>query len=72
MTLAGFANRRSQEYQVTASDVFDTRVLVNGSELKLVDDQTLPDLLALARDNAETGTMTIHPLSYTFIVLPLR
>ncbi len=67
-----FANRAYQVYQVTAPDIFGTTFLLNGKELSLVNDQTLPETAGIARPASAAPSETIHPLSYTFIVLPRR
>ena len=53
-------------YAVTAKDLFGTEVLLNGEPLTMIDDATLPEL----RPAAPTRTLTVHPLSYTFVTAP--
>ena len=53
-------------YAVTAKDLFGTEALLNGEPLAMINDATLPEL----RPAAPTKTLTVHPLSYTFVNSP--
>ncbi len=67
-----FSNRRYTVYAMNAPDLFGTTVQLNDHKLALVDDQTLPQLSGVAQDAAALPTLTLHPLSYAFVVLPLH
>ena len=66
----GFANRPYQVYALNAPDIFGNAVQLNGQELKLVNDQTLPEIQGISREASGTPTIMLHPLSYTFVVFP--
>jgi hypothetical protein len=65
-----FVNRPYQEYAMNASDIFGTSVQLNGQELKLMNDQTLPEMQGISHEASGTPTISIHSLSYTFVVFP--
>ena len=70
VSFSGFGNRNYQVYAMNAPDILGTMVQLNGRELRLVNDQTLPDLQGVSHDASATPTITIHPLSYSFVVFP--
>ena len=72
VTLPEFANRRFETYAMNAADIFGTAVRLNEQELKLVNDQTLPEMQGISHEASGMPTIPIHPLSYTFIVFPLK
>ena len=72
VSFAGFENRPYQVYAMNASDIFGTAVQLNGQDLKLVNDKTLPEIQGVSRQAAGTPNISIRPLSYTFIVFPTQ
>jgi heparanase len=72
VSLPQFVNRSYEVYEITAPDIFGTTVLLNGSELRLGDGGTLPIILGATRPPTESPVETLHPLSYTFFVFPIR
>ncbi len=67
-----FAGCGYELYAVTATDVLGRTVLLNGAELRLVGDHTLPDIRGAWQEGTVVPTVTIHPLSYAFVVFPAR
>jgi len=57
----------ADRYTLTASNLLDTAVLLNGSELKLGPDDTLPPL---AGTPTRGGNLTLAPASLTFFAVP--
>jgi heparanase 1 len=67
-----FGSRARRIYTLNAPDLFGGTIQLNDRELKLVNDQTLPELKGIEHDPASPPAITLHPLSYAFIVFPLR
>jgi heparanase 1 len=63
-----FGGRTHEHYAVTAPDVQGRTLLLNGVELRLVDDRALPEIQADRHEGAGLPMVTVHPLSYTFVV----
>jgi heparanase 1 len=63
-----FEGRAHEHYAVTAPDVLGRTVLLNGVELGLVDDRALPEIRANRHEGVGLPTVTLQPLSYTFVV----
>lgn len=63
-----FEGRAHERYALTAPEVLGRTVLLNGVQLGLVDGRTLPEIRAQCQQGAGLPTVTIHPLSYTFVV----
>jgi heparanase 1 len=63
-----FEGRAHEHYAVTAPDILGSTLLLNGVELRLVDDRALPELRGHRREGEGPPTVTVHPLSYTFVV----
>lgn len=70
VSLPGFADRRYQVYAMNAPDILGASLQVNGQELKLSNDQALPEIQGISREASGTPTIVIHPLSYAFVVVP--
>jgi len=58
---------QSQRYTLSAADLMDNKVELNGSELKLDPDGNLPSLSGVA---TRPGTMGLAPASITFLEIP--
>jgi len=58
---------QSERYTLTAQDLLDNRVQLNGSDLKLGADDALPDFKGAA---TRSGKVTLAPASITFLSLP--
>ena len=58
---------RAERYTLTAQDLLDTAVELNGNELKLGAGDTLPQLKGVA---APAGAVTLAPASITFLAFP--
>lgn len=56
----------SERYTMTASKLEDTRVDLNGNELELAADDSLPELTGVP---APSGSITLPPASITFLAL---
>ena len=52
---------------MTASKLEDTRVMLNGRELKLGTDDSIPQLEGV---RARSGQITVPPASITFLAIP--
>jgi heparanase 1 len=63
-----FEGRAHEQYAVTTPDVLGRTLLLNGIELGLVDDRALPEIRAHRHEGADLPMVTVHPLSYTFVV----
>jgi hypothetical protein len=57
----------SERYTLTAQNLQDTRVQLNGKELQLGAEDTLPELKGIA---TQSGPITFAPASITFLALP--
>jgi hypothetical protein len=57
----------SERYTLTAQDLMDKHVQLNGSDLALGADDALPELKGAA---TPSGTVTFSPASITFLTLP--
>ena len=57
----------SEGYSLASTEVRGGRALLNGTELKLQRDGTLPDLIAV---RAPAGVLTFAPATITFVALP--
>ena len=61
-------SRRSERYTLTASqNLEDTRVQLNGTELKLGSDDSIPQLTGMP---THSGQITLAPASITFLAIP--
>ena len=58
---------QADRYTLTAQDLEDTRVLLNGSELRLSANDDLPPLAGLP---TQSGRLTFAPASITFLAIP--
>ncbi len=71
VSLPALAGRPTERYEVTAPDLFGQVVLLNGIELKLAADGTLPDTPGVLQHAGPQAVaepvVRIAPLSYTFI-----
>jgi hypothetical protein len=61
------ASTMSERYNLTARELTDRVVFLNGSELKLGPDDALPELHGAA---ARAGKITFAPASITFLAFP--
>ncbi len=57
----------SERYTLTAPNLEDTRVELNGTELKLGSDDSIPQLMGMA---THSGQITLPPASITFLAIP--
>jgi hypothetical protein len=57
----------SERYTLTAKDLMDNKVELNGSELKLTTNGDLPPLTAKPQS---AGHVTFSPASITFLAIP--
>ncbi|MGO9643094.1 MAG: hypothetical protein ACLP1Y_17525 [Candidatus Acidiferrales bacterium] len=57
----------AERYTLTAQNLSDTRVQLNGSELKLGSDDSLPPLAGMP---THPGNLTFGPASITFLAIP--
>jgi heparanase 1 len=57
----------SQRYALTAKTLEDTHVDLNGSELKLGSNDSIPSMTGVPTDS---GRITLPPASITFLAVP--
>jgi len=57
----------AERYTLSAKDLLDIRVQLNGSDLKLAADGSLPFLIGLP---THAGHFTIAPATITFLAIP--
>jgi hypothetical protein len=69
--LPGVKSQGSRVYQFTTPDIFSTKVLLNGSELKFAADGSLPVIQGRLQPEAGIPNVTLNPLSYCFITFKL-
>ena len=56
----------AQRYTLSAPAIRSTQILLNGEELKIVNDTTLPEFVPV---NEKAGTITVAPATVTFLVM---
>lgn len=69
VSLPQYDGRRFDIYEVTTPDIFGTTLLVNGGELKISADSSIPAVHGEQHFTDISAGIEIHPLSYTFISL---
>jgi heparanase 1 len=70
LSFPDLAGRACEVYAVTAPDILGRTVLLNGTQLTLVDGRALPEIRGAWREGAGVPAVRIHPLSYAFVVFP--
>jgi len=65
VSLPGVKSHGHQVYQFTTPDIFGKKVLLNGKELKLAANGSLP--VIQGRLQPQAG-ITLNPLSYCFVI----
>jgi hypothetical protein len=65
--LPGVKSQGYKVYQFTTPDIFSTKVLLNGKELKLAADGSLPVIQGRLQPQAGIPGITLNPLSYCFV-----
>lgn len=71
VSLPGIKNPGHQIYQLTAPDIFGTKVLLNGSELQLAADGGLPVMKGRLQSGTGIPGITLNPLSYCFVTFKM-
>ena len=72
VSFPGFENNSYDVYQINAPDIFGGKVLLNNNQLALTSDNAVPEIHGESRQSQGIPTVTVHPLSYTFVTFPLR
>ena len=67
VSLSGVKNQGHQVYQFTTPDIFGKKVLLNGKELKLAANGSLPLIQGRLQPQADIPSITLNPLSYCFV-----
>jgi heparanase len=68
LSFPGFPNRDYDIYRLNAPDIFAPKVLLNGTELKLTADGSVPHTGGETHQGSAAPTISIRSLSYAFIV----
>jgi len=72
VSFPGVKSVSSRIYQMTTPDIFSTKVLLNGSELKYAPDGGLPVIEGHEQSYTDVPGVTLNPLSYCFIAFKLQ
>ena len=67
VSLPGIKSQGYQLYQFTTPDIFSKKVLLNGKELKLAANGSLPVIQGHLQSQASIPSITLNPLSYCFV-----
>jgi heparanase len=68
VSFPGMANHEYELYALTAPDVFGSRILLNGAELALASDGSVPMTPGKPQQGSPSPVISVGPLSYSFIV----
>lgn len=66
--LPDFKGRPFSLYRINGTTIVGKEVQLNGQVLKVVDDQTLPEIKGFPRAASDNPQIAINPLSYVFTV----